>query len=997
MSALSFRLTSTLVLLTWVGLPACDNPVCVFSTQGCNSAGSGDETVGSAQASLPSDGARILGAPPRLLEALPNGDGQNLTTPIVLRFNESMNPDSLEDAFVLGDRFSGTVFPLQDPPVLVGDGRVVVLQPATPLPDGLEFELTVSPTAVISDVTGQEWVFDPNDLIVSFGTDQDVNVTPRVLLTEPSANDTNVSDLTEISVVFDRRMDPTRFNQRSFAVTVGGMDPDPDPNAMPGFSGSTAIESVWTWQSEDAFGARVSLGDGDSMQWTLSPASDRLADLEGNELPEVSIPFTLSSALAPVGGLKPFGAQDAIGRSDLENAALPVLQVELSEPTQMGDELLVYLFGSDPEDNGLIAFERLVPVADGLQLIDLLPADLALLDLDDQPLLADDDLRVGVRLQRGNVATAVRVLDGSPLLDGVQDYLFDSMAPSIVTVGLGSEPTTMLRSDQRDLVVVGLASEGLAGARVSSALGNNVVTLDPPAPTQVGAQNIFVAAPIPVGLLDPTSPPINFDLQAFDNALNTPTMPFAGSFEQVGVAATGSVIAGTSVQVWVHHSETLAPLQGARIFSHQDSGGITFLGSSLTNTAGTASVTGAAVGETLITVDLPGYHLFTFHGAPRDRIMVLLEPITPPLAQWVGQVQSAFPAAPIQNVDVFVADTRLGGKGPLARTTEPCTLDTAAGLYRCSFVPEIGRTQRVGFGAFVAGDRSLPEVAFSPLSFLRAYGWETGQPSLATDGLPTPSVVFVDTLLTTGVVEDLPIEVPAQVLNVATAPNMGTLAYDPLVLVDSLSPGMERPILVGLGIAYDQGGNLWNIRSAIPGVVDGVMDSMDDELGVLVEFGAISPDHFLRVEVQDEDGNLSVVRRPFSQLDGNLILTDPSELVSPAPAGAVSGSAYTVQCTDPLRDLLGMGGLYEVRLVAQSGRSWSLWRQDPGDGVGSLEVSLPDIEANGGAALPDGPIGCQISYFAAPTLDPTEFLWTDLYREAHHYARSEVFLYTQTP
>ncbi|MCB9908346.1 MAG: hypothetical protein H6830_11560 [Planctomycetes bacterium] len=988
----AFGLMGSLFLL---GLAGCDNPACVFSTQGCNTNGSGETEVGTALAFRPSDGQQILGTAPTLEQILPSGDGVQLTSPVVLRFSESMNPVSLAGAFLLGDRFSGELFPLQEPPVLVGDGRIVVLQPRNPLPDGREFELRMLPGALVTDITGQEWVPTSPNQLVSFGTDANQNPNPRVLLTEPAAGDMGVSDLTEISVVFDRKMDPGTFDSTSMAIAIGGTAPTPNPQPTSGFSGATAVESVWTWSSEDAFGARVSLGPGASGRLVLSPSGNRLADPSGNNLDTLNVDFTLAAVGAPVAGFKPFGAQDAIGLGDLNNPAIPVLQVELEDLSEPGDELYLYVFGESPENNLEIAFLRRIPIAMGIGLVDLFPADVQLLDGAGAALLKDGTIRVACEVVRGAQHTGLRRLDGNPLVEGVQDYGLDTLAPGIYSMGFNPEPSGFLRSDQRDLVAFGLASEALTGARVSTSLGNNVGTLDPPAPTQVGALNLFVAAPVPLGLIDPGSGLINFDVQAFDQALNTPSMPFPGQYQQVGVASTGTPLAGGTLQVWVHHSESLEPIAGARVLTHQDDGSVTFLGSALTDSSGTATVPSAAAGITLVTVDMPGFDLFTFCGAPRDRMQVLLNPIVPPASQWTGQVQALFPVAPLVNVDVFVSDTRLSSAGSLWRSAGPCTLDTAASLYRCNFGPELGRTNRIGFGTFVAADRTLPQQAFSPLSFLRAFGWETGQSQLTAEGLPTPSVLFVDTLLTTGVIEDLPIEIPAQVLSIAAAPGLGTLLEAPRVMVDSRSPGMGRPVLVGMGIAYDAGANQFDIRSAIPGVVDGVQDSSGDALGVLVEFGTIETDHFLRVEVEDQDGNMSVVRRHLSELDGSLVATDVPVLLDPTPGSSVAGAAYTIHCSDPLRDGLGMGGVYQVRLTAVNGRSWSLWRQDPADAATDLQVQVPDIASHGGTPLPAGTTLCRISYWAAPGLDDSEFLWSDLARDAERYGRSELFTYTR--
>ncbi|MDF1836403.1 MAG: Ig-like domain-containing protein [Planctomycetota bacterium] len=990
-----FVSASGLAVLSLVGLAGCDNPACVFSTQGCNTSGSGENGVGTAAASLPEDGNIILGALPTLEQALPSGDGAWPGTPVALRYSESMNPESLSGAFALVDRFSGTPFPIANPPVIMGDGRLVVLQPLAPLPDGRSYNVTLAPGALVTDVTGQEWSAVPGDLIASFSTDERVDPLPQVLMTVPADGDVDVSDLTEVSVVFDRAMNPTTFGAGSMFVRVGGVEPSPNPLASAATTNGTPIPSAWTWASTDVFGSRVSLGAGSSVTLSLSPNGFELEDTDAGALEATDVTFQLGDVAAPVGGTKPFGAQDAIGASDLADLVTPVLQIELAQLSQAGDELFVYIFGESLDGSEILAFERRVPLAGGVALVDLLSSDLQLLDGVGDGLLRDGTIRVAVRMARGVDQSSVRMLDGSPALDGIQDFIFDLTVPEIVSMGFSPEPTNILITDQRDLTVFGIAREAMAGVRVTSAFGDNVTVLDPPPLVQFGLGNVFVAASAPLGIVDPTMGPVAFSIEPFDNAFNTPAAPYNGFWSQVGVASTGALLPAAEIQVWVIDAETLLPVENARVITHQDNGGLTFLEADDTGPLGVLTLDAAGVGETVVTVDAAGFDLFTFHGAPRAVMQVLLHRTTQTPAQWEGQVQAASPGAPLQGLDVLVSDTRLNLGGPLARRTGACTLDNNANLYRCGFGPEVGRIGRVGFGTFVAADLSLAQVAFHPLIFLRAFGWETGQSTLVTSGFGVPSIIGVDALLTSGSVEELPIEVPAQVVSRAAAPSLGVLIEEPRVYVDGLSPGMDRPILVGMGITYSSGADTWDVRSAIPGVVDGVEDNVTDELGVLVEYGTLLPDHFLRIEAEDVDGNLSVVRRHLSALGATLFLPEVANLQSPASGANTGGSSYGLVLLDSLRDAQGMDGLYKAQLTDSTGRGWSLWHRDVPDGAGVINIQVPEIATAGGTPLVNGTIVCRTTMIAAPGLDTTQFMWSDLHREAELYVLSEEFSFTQ--
>ncbi|MCA9001947.1 MAG: hypothetical protein KDB61_08495, partial [Planctomycetes bacterium] len=204
-----------------------------------------------------------------------------------------------------------------------------------------------------------------------------------------------------------------------------------------------------------------------------------------------------------------------------------------------------------------------------------------------------------------------------------------------------------------------------------------------------------------------------------------------------------------------------------------------------------------------------------------------------------------------------------------------------------------------------------------------------------------------------------------------------------------------RPVLVGLGIAYTSGADTWDIRSAIPGVVDGVQDNMSDELGVLVEFGSLLPDHYLRVEAEDMDGNLTVVRRHLSALGGTLFLNEIPALQSPASGANTGGASYGIDIQDTLADSLGMEGLYRAELTDSTGRGWTLWHRDEPDGVGVIQIQVPEIVTGGGTPLANGTITCRTSLIASPSLDSTQFMWSDLHREAEIFARSEPVTYQQ--
>ncbi|MDE0916443.1 MAG: Ig-like domain-containing protein, partial [Planctomycetota bacterium] len=144
-----------------VGLPACDNPACIYAPNGCQDGGGGAGSgggVGSQPASLPEDGAWILPSAPTLDQVQPAGSNVNPGAPVVLFFSESMNPATFSGALEILESSTGTQVPTIQPPPLVGDGRVVILTPALPLTEGGTYVVQLREGALLTDITGQPMI-----------------------------------------------------------------------------------------------------------------------------------------------------------------------------------------------------------------------------------------------------------------------------------------------------------------------------------------------------------------------------------------------------------------------------------------------------------------------------------------------------------------------------------------------------------------------------------------------------------------------------------------------------------------------------------------------------------------------------------------------------------------------------------------------------------------------------------------------------------------------
>ena len=111
------------------------------------------------------------------------------------------------------------------------------------------------------------------------------------------------------------------------------------------------------------------------------------------------------------------------------------------------------------------------------------------------------------------------------------------------------------------------------------------------------------------------------------------------------------MVPGGEITVSVFDPLSLTPISGALVIAHQDDAGTyNFVDSQVTGPDGSAELfAGAAGTETIITVDLAGYDLFTFHGVPRDVLHVPLAPSALQAATTEGRVTSPFPNANISN------------------------------------------------------------------------------------------------------------------------------------------------------------------------------------------------------------------------------------------------------------------------------------------------------------------------------------------------------------
>lgn len=967
----------------------CDNPACVFAGtcqegEGGASGGSGP-AGGLGEGTLPSEGSFLNPAAPQLVAAAP-ADGATLANvandvPVFVQFSESLDPDSLENAFVLFDLIAGVPIPTL-PPQLVGDGRVAVLLTLAQLSSGRTYSLVFSEEQKIRDLNGQAIEARPNETITTFTIGTDPNAPPQAFYVYPNDFSTTEADTSQIIVGFDHFMESSSFGDSSFVVTVDGnapaLDPAPAAFSTSSFPGAPTDTRVWLWTPRDADGRVVPYGTDARVVVELSPNGAPVRSTDGDELPNTVSEFRTLQFTLPTDVRKPAGAlpAGAYGRADVFGQSA-LLEVGLAGPAPSSTSAEIFLFGTSPSNSSVLrSTSRSVELAEGATSFSATAEDLGLLDGLGDPQFLDGPLTIGVGLRRNTLRSAVRLLDADPSTPTLDPFTIDTTPPTLLGLDAAGGSTSTFASDVSDLVITGRASEPISFAFVDAgALGNNGGSvLDPPrtaftAPDPGTDEAVFVAAAVPVGRLDPNGAAATYDVTIYDEALNAAPIGAMGTFSHLGVVGPGSTPTGGIVRVRVLDATTLQPLRGVDVYSHQESGGaVSFVASGTTGLDGRVSVAGAAVGATLITAEAPTYDLATFHGVPRDAIDILVKRTAEPGADVSGTVESAFPEGNFLTSTNAVADSRAPRLERFAGLQNGIGTGT---IYRYDFGPASIRPGAVGALSFLATEESIPQSSWNPAIYLR--GFALASPLVPQDpggsGLDVTLDAGTQLLLSPIGLQALP--VPPHVLSTAGLPGLGGLDGDPRVTVEAAATGLDAPIIVGRGIPYDQGGGAYAVLAASAGLAG--------PAGALVGRGSIEADLFLRAAVRDTAGN-EVAARP--RLSGSGSFLGPigvPRLLSPAPGGSAGSSGFNLLVADTLPDSLGAEGIVRAVLTDGSMRRWEIMGLDTLDSAGDLLLSVPDLAPEGGTGLEAGSVSVEITLYGGP-FDRAHFLYTDLER-----------------
>lgn len=985
--AVSWALALTAVLGS---LSGCGNPSCVFG--GNCDGGSGG--IGSNPATIPSDGSWIDPAAPRVLSFFPSGNNVDPQTPVVIVFSETMSISNLNAAFELSIEVAGgnpQALPF-GAAALVGDGRVLVLFPATGLLASRGYSVRFRDGVPFQDLTGQTVAIPANRLLGTFSTGATPPALPTLVLAYPPDGSTGQSPTGEIVAIFSRKLDAATVDAASFDVEVDGNPPafDPDPLPLSIAGGVVTDTRVFRWRSLDLQSEPAPLPNNGQVSVTLSPTAARIEDEAGNELATSQFDFRLAAFQPPSAAALTSNPTDAIGIDQLGGPANLALEVTAPD-AQSGDHLLVTIFGTkrqtEPEPP-LIALQRDIALPSPFTTVTLTAAelDLALSTSPVRGRFADGELGFAFQLKRGTTVSTLKMLDLDPDTDGTQSPVLDTVAPTLTGLGPNGTSTSSYVSDLRDLTIVGVASESLRAVLVDTTAGDNDVNGDGVPPVAGSDESgAFVARPITFGV---DAAPQTYSVTIFDRALNSGGTA-VGTFRQIGATGPGVALPGpATIAVHVFDETTLLPIANASVFTHTNFAGVvTALANGTTAVDGTIDIDAATSGETIVTVVATGYDVFTVDGAPTDTLGIPLRPVGLEPGGAGGIV-----ASPV-SLNTFrrdFADSRTSDASDRLSAVQNCTFDQTESRNECPFGPVDITARELGAQSAFAVIVPANVALFSALGFLQGFQLRLPAPVVAPN-VDDAAELVVDTLLSapTTTLEERAIEGPPVVLSNVNYPSL--VVGRSRVVVEARAAGVRGTAVVGEGVAFDIGtAPNFAVRSAFPGAVDGTVDAVGDELGRFVESGAIDADLLLRCEWSATTGARGGRRPRFSTNPTVLTPPEPPLLDATTPIDVNLGlDALDLTFSDVLPDSIAQPGLYRVVLRNSAGRRWTIWLRDLDDASGPDVIAhLPLVGAGGTTPLGNGQLQCRISAFAWPALDFAEMLWTDVAREFDHYAHS---------
>ena len=897
----------------------------------------------------------------------PSGSGWPTTVPVVVEFSESINESSIvpttpggaDGKLILRVRGATAVVPCAYD--LLADGRLLVLRPLTGLTNDQNptYQVVLLPEA--RDCDGVRFdVPAGGSVLAEFQVNQDAAlVDGRILAVYPRDNFRDAPRETAVFVVFDRPATPATvvaancFVRPQGGATVAGTLELPLPGlGVPGqrdgrvarIAPNAALAGPIDHELVDtaaiAFGAEGTLDFNNRTPFarfrTVGPAPARAVALD-NPSP---------------------GYPDKI---NLANVATVRVRVELSNDAQVGDTVVVRIYGADRQTSqvGDLTFvERSATVAATTPTPITVTIDFAgVVGSATSPRFEDGDLTFAVQVRRGTqrsgyvqnaAATAPR---------------FDTTRPTVLLAGPpGSADGADLYTDLEALVFHGRANERLGAATLSDGVNANVELY------AAGADGSFVMRPI---RLDRLTAPRPFTLAVTDAAGNSAAAPFTGRIVQRGFA-TG-VLAGT-LTVEAFDEATLAPVAGATVVvdpgtpTSPASGQLT----ATTDAAGRATFAGVASPSHTVTVDRAGYDLTTLYDTRAAFVSLPVRSRTAGTATWKGT--AAF--APAAGATAIVGNTAIADRSVVGVRTATTAATT---------IPDTPITpNRV---QLVTGFAGVFEPTVSP--YYAAHGAPALGATLTTPTMPagptTPGAVSQQQLALIPATAQYGTLPAPYIVNLATTGlDVAALAAGfPRARVTASLQGFEGQALVGVGRAT----SLFLTPSYIVDANYG--------LPLVAGFAPFAPLFWSTLEARDAAGRVCRTRSLLQVAPTPTLTPGLGPLPTPAidaPAGPSAAPTVTfVDACDGATFVGNVAATHDVTATDVAGRVWRVFVSDRDVAGGLRTVQFPVLPSASGLAIGDWVVQVESRLWLTPgpaTASADDAVLTERVRLEVDYVRS---------
>ena len=957
-------------------LGACDNVGRVWDPGG--GAGGGRGPNPATQTQLPPEGARVVSARPQVVEAFPKGSDWQLTTPVVVLFTEAMNIESLqasseENPQHLFARVKAQGNTTEDPPPIAASydlllgGRLLIMRPNQPFQPGQTIEVfagnairdidraTLSTTGVLAEFT----------IATSEGTLQVVGSFPR-------DSERDVERQTTVYTIFSNAIDASSIsNNTLFVRKRGENDPVPvldriypvmlGPVGDPRIVGTKPAQPLEPSENYD-------------FVWTSDiTAGDQNLD-PGAQNPPVrfttSAPLRVKSVKTKPVTVGTTTFENKINISNLSNIEV---DVELPAGSQVGDRILVRVYGTDPAASPtplltFFEFEGAV-TADGERTETLALGNL-LGDLGNTK-VTDGDLTIAARVSRGNVLTGFISSDDA-LLDTVRPTFED-----VVPAAAGG--TNVFLTDMNAATLQGKANEQLGHIELT-VLSNTVGMFGSGEDGSFQSLGFFLNRQVA---------DVPFTLNIADRAGNLASGAVNGMIRQRGFV-TGSVSGGT-LTVFAYDDATLEPIGDVDVLVEPGFPDASATGrvTGKTDTSGVATFTGLSQAKYSITLVKNGYHMFSLLNTAAGTVSLPLRPQVGATASVSGGI--GFTALP--NFSAEVGVNLLEDAGDDYRTATARSLPNVLGN------TDVRPNRPLAVTAFAG----IFPATTNPAFFLHGHTIRKATATATTNIAPPQPVAAGETYEldltlrqpTTSITTPPALFDPAAVMLAPVSFNLSTAAgLDTTKLVDNVPSvrfllslaGYAGMSMIGTGFASGAG-------TSYSG--NGTFS-----VGAISELASLGPILWMSMHALDEDGNISRSRALIADptLPVGLVLAPfPGVATVASPSGTFTDSPEV-----EFEDRLAAGsvatslGIRQIKCVDPAGREWVALYVDEDAAVSGAKVQLPVLDGTGLTRLANGAWAVSIddSLLLAPGLSASEFNFEDIRRLELGFSRSKAETYT---